>query len=117
MAKSNMKSVGIRKHHRRIQHQTRIDNRERQEQMYKQKEYDTVSEKVIVSVAGICDRIIQYASRFVNRLFGKLSINLDLTEDSPFSLDRKRDAGAQYLRSMFPGLKTMVSTRDGKIIR
>ena len=126
MAKSNMKSAGIRKHHRRIQHQARIDNHNQQERIYRQKEHISTS---ILNITGLLS-IIQSVSGFFSNLnlsdwlsrvmsgrdSNRIS-SLDLTKDSPFGPNRARDAGAWYLRSIWPALGTMVSTRDGKIIR
>ncbi len=112
-----MKSAGIRKHHRRIEHQTQIDKRDRQEREFKQKEHvPAVTERVAVSVADICSKIARRFNRFVNRFLGKTSINLDLTSRSGRHaiFGTGRDAGAQWLRNVFGQQLKMRSTRDGK---
>ena len=116
MAKSSMKSVNVRRHHRRIEHQAHIDRRNNQERMYKQKVHESDS-KVIVSVANICARAVERFNRFISRFFKSSHIGLDLTVKSPYDPNRPREAGAYILRGIWPGLGTMVSTRDGKIIK
>jgi len=120
MAKSNMRSAGIRRHHRRIHHQARVDKRDQEQLAYKQKMHvATTKEKVVVSIADICAKFVRKFSGYVSRFFrsSRIGIDLDLTKDSVFEPGQRRDAGAQWLRGVWPGLGTMVSTRDGKIIR
>lgn len=115
-----MKSVGIRRHHRRIQHQEHMESRARRERAFKQKEhYDDAffAVNIIVSIAAMYRGLTMNFRRFINQFFTTPKIKLNLTIDSPFGPGTSRDAGAQYLRSIWPGLGTMVSTRDGKIIR
>lgn len=114
-----MKSAGIRKHHRRIQHQARVDHHDQQERIFKQKDHVSTFQQVITLsiLATLFGKISSYIGRYVDLFLRIPSLNLDLTKSSPFDKDRSRDAGAWYLRGLFPALGTMVSTRDGKIIR
>jgi len=121
MAKSNMRSAGIRRHHRRIYHQAQIDKREEEQRNYTQKLHvPTVKEKVTVSIADICEKFLKKFHSVIHSFFGGGSqINLDLTTGHGRNaiFGTNRDSGAHWLRSVWSGLGTMVSTRDGKIIR
>jgi len=112
MAKSNMRSAGIRKHHRRIQHQTRIDSRANMNRAFKQKErHSLITTLHLGLLAGLFGKI----GGFFNNLFSMPSFGgLDLRRNMDLGKDQNRAAGANALRAWFPNLGAMVSTRDGK---
>ena len=118
--KSNMRSAGIRKHHRRIEHQAQVDDRARNERIYKQKDHSMLQTIVTLSfLATMWGGVSAFFGNFFGNMFGGSGAigSLNLTKDSAFEPGQRRDAGAHYLRSIYPNLGTMVSTRDGKIIR
>lgn len=73
---------------------------------------------------GMFKRTIRHFNSFFSRLFqpSKRLLGLDLRRDGvdrfgAFDPGRQRNVGAAMLRDWFPNLGTLVSTRDGKMIR
>lgn len=110
--KSNMRSAGIRKHHRRIQHQARIDSRTNMKRAFKQKEHHPL---ITTLHLGLLAGLFGKVKGFFSGLFSMPSFRgLDLRRDMTLGENQNRAAGANALRAWFPNLGTMVSTRDGK---
>lgn len=115
MAKSSMRSAGIRKHHRRIEHQNMIDRKAFHQPKFKQKEHITLHDVITLSVlARVWGGMKASIVDFFNSFFTPPSINLDLRHSMDLGEKQKRAAGANTLRALWPALGKMVSTRDGK---
>lgn len=121
MTKSNIRAVRRRRTNERI---AKTYDKVRQEKVraYQQRNIDRREARLEKRGRSFFKKATDWIRGVFGRFFRQLfrptvyssMRSLDMRDGGLFGHGVKRDAGAQQLRSWFPGLGSMVSTRDGK---